>query len=100
MMTSNDISGESLIRQRRGEDKDGEWSICSQQGGQRRGFDEFSPSCLLSGVKGQFTRIGQSRVMVGLLAHVAPKKKEITGQGFSVGVQNNIELLRLGIICL
>lgn len=99
-MISNDISGESLIKQRRGEDKDGEWSICSQQGGQRRGFDEFSPSCLLSGVKGQFTRIGLSRVLVILLAHLAPKKKEITGQGSTVGVQNNIELLKLGIIYL
>lgn len=84
----------SQRRQRCGEDKDGEWSICSQQGGQKRGFDEFSPSCLLSGVKGQLTRIGQSRAPMSLLALAAPKEKEIeiTVQGSTAGVQNNIEL--------
>lgn len=43
--------------------------------------------CLLSGVKGQFTRIGRSGALMSLLAHAAPKKKEV-----EITVQNNIAL--------
>lgn len=49
-MAREDILRKSFTRQRcgketpQGEDKDSERSICSQQGGQRRGFDECSPA--------------------------------------------------------